>query len=214
MNLEWNNTIWEKNVGQFAGFINELIKDIGRSERREAAAYYVRGLLGEGERKSIEPMARRLGVDKQKLQQFLADSPWDEQLLWKAIRKEVIPAFEPLGAWIVDETGWLKQGDKSVGVRHQYCGAAGKQANCQVSVEVVVSNGHIVAPVGGCARGWQALFARIVGKRPSAPGAGWRARADKLPNQADDCDGSDTAGARRWRASGAGAWRRGVRELP
>jgi SRSO17 transposase len=54
-----------------------------------------------------------------------------------------------LAAWIVDETGWLKQGDKSVGVSHQYCGAVGKQANCQVSVEVVVSDGEIAAPVAG-----------------------------------------------------------------
>jgi SRSO17 transposase len=149
MNLEWNNAVWKNNVGQFADFISALIGDIGRSERKEAATYYVRGLLGEAERKSIEPMARKLGVDKQKLQQFMADSPWDEQLLWKAIRQNVIPAFEPLSAWIVDETGWLKQGDKSVGVQHQYCGAVGKQANCQVSVELVVSNGHIVAPVAG-----------------------------------------------------------------
>jgi SRSO17 transposase len=57
--------------------------------------------------------------------------------------------MEPLSAWIIDETGWLKQGDKSVGVAHQYCGAVGKQANCQVSVEVVVSDGEIAAPVAG-----------------------------------------------------------------
>lgn len=57
--------------------------------------------------------------------------------------------MEPLVAWIVDETGWLKQGKSSVGVAHQYCGAVGKQANCQVSVEVVVSDGEIAAPVAG-----------------------------------------------------------------
>jgi SRSO17 transposase len=49
----------------------------------------------------------------------------------------------------VDETGWVKQGDKSVGVAHQYCGAVGKAAHCQVSVEVVVSDGQIAAPVAG-----------------------------------------------------------------
>lgn len=102
-----------------------------------------------GERKSIEPMAERLGIDSQKLQQFIADSPWDEQEVWRAIRREVVPAMEPLAAWIIDETGWLKQGNKSVGVAHQYCGAVGKQANCQVSVEVVVSDGEIAAPVAG-----------------------------------------------------------------
>jgi SRSO17 transposase len=57
--------------------------------------------------------------------------------------------MEPLAAWIIDETGWLKQGKSSVGVAHQYCGAVGKQANCQISVEVVVSDGEIAAPVAG-----------------------------------------------------------------
>ena len=51
--------------------------------------------------------------------------------------------------WIVDETGWLKQGQHSVGVTHQYCGAVGKQANCLMSVELVVSDGGVAAPVRG-----------------------------------------------------------------
>lgn len=126
-----------------------LVAELGRSERREGAALYVQGLLIPGERKSIEPIADRLEVDSQKLQQFMADSPWNEQQVWEAMRREVVPVLEPLAAWIVDETGWLKQGDKSVGVAHQYCGAVGKQANCQVSVEVVVSDGEIAAPVAG-----------------------------------------------------------------
>jgi SRSO17 transposase len=57
--------------------------------------------------------------------------------------------LEPLEAWVVDESGWLKQGQHSVGVGHQYCGAVGKQANCQVSVEVVVSDGAVAAPIAG-----------------------------------------------------------------
>ena len=94
-------------------------------------------------------MAERLGMDSQRLQQFVTDSPWSEEELWRAIRQEVIPHLEPLEAWVVDETGWVKQGSHSVGVAHQYCGAVGKQANCQVSVEVVVSDGWIAAPVAG-----------------------------------------------------------------
>ena len=61
----------------------------------------------------------------------------------------MVPHLEPLEAWVVDETGWVKQGTHSVGVSHQYCGAVGKQANCQVSVEVVVSDGWVAAPIAG-----------------------------------------------------------------
>ena len=67
-----------------------------------------------GQRKSIEPIAARLGVDSQRLQQFMTDSPWEETQLWRVIRQEVVPHFEPIEAWIVDETGWLKQGKHSV----------------------------------------------------------------------------------------------------
>jgi len=147
--MNWNQKLWQRSLEQFPEFLEPLVAALGRSERREGAALYVQGLLTPGERKSVEPMAARLGVDMQKLQQFVADSPWDEQAVWQAIRKEVVPVMEPLASWIVDETGWLKQGDKSVGVAHQYCGAVGKQANCQVSVEVVVSDGEIAAPVAG-----------------------------------------------------------------
>ena len=147
--MQWNQKLWRRSLDQFAEFLGPLVAELGRSERREGAALYVQGLLMPGERKSIEPMAARLRTDSQKLQQFLTDSPWDEQDVWRAIRREVVPVMEPLAAWIIDETGWLKQGNKSVGVAHQYCGAVGKQANCQVSVEVVVSDGEIAAPVAG-----------------------------------------------------------------
>lgn len=120
---------------------------MGRRERRVAATRYLEGLLLEGHRKSIEPMAARLGVEAQNLQQFVADSPWSDEEVWSAIRRDIIPSFEPLECWIVDESGWLKQGTHSVGVSHQYCGAVGKQANCQVSVELIVSDGSIGAPV-------------------------------------------------------------------
>jgi len=147
--MQWNQKLWQRSIDQFAEFLESLAAGLGRRERREGAALYVQGLLMPGERKSIEPMAERLGVDSQKLQQLMTDSPWDEQEVWCAIRRNVAPVMEPLAAWIIDETGWLKQGKKSVGVAHQYYGAVGKTANCQVSVEVVVSDGEIAAPVAG-----------------------------------------------------------------
>jgi SRSO17 transposase len=147
--VEWNARLWRQSIERFKAFMIPLTAPLGRCERRVSAACYVQGLLMPGQRKSIEPIAARLGVDSQRLQQFMADSPWEETQLWRVIRQEIVPHFEPIEAWIVDETGWLKQGKHSVGVAHPYCGAVGKQANCQVSVELVVSDGFVAAPVGG-----------------------------------------------------------------
>lgn len=147
--MEWNTKLWQKSVEEFKDFMMPLSARVGRRERRVAATLYVEGLLLPGQRKSIEPMAERLQVDGQRLQQFITDSPWEEAALWRAIRQEVVPHLGPLQAWVVDETGWVKQGKHSVGVARQYCGAVGKRANCQVSVEVAVSDGHITAPVAG-----------------------------------------------------------------
>jgi len=139
----------DSGISALAEFLEPLTGGLGRSERRVGALRYVQGLLIAGDRKSIEPMASRLGVDPQSLQQFVADSPWDDGHLWSEIRSTVIPAFGRIDSWIVDETGWLKQGKDSVGVSHQYCGAVGKQANCQVCVEIAVSDSEIAAPAAG-----------------------------------------------------------------
>lgn len=147
--MKWNFKLWKQSQEQFGRFIEPMVAVLGRSERRQAGVSYVEGLLLPGHRKTIGPMAERLGVDGQKLQQFVTDSPWKENEVWRCLAQEAVPSLEPLEAWIIDETGWLKQGEHSVGVGPQYCGAAGKRANCQVSVEVVVSDGWVAAPVAG-----------------------------------------------------------------
>jgi len=146
--MKWTEADWHKHAQSFPNFLAPLVKELGRSERRAGAALYVEGLLLPGQRKSIEPMAQRLGADAQKLQQFITDSPWEEANVWRAVRQVVVERLEPLQAWIVDETSWLKQGTHSVGVAHQYCGAAGKSANCQVNVQVAVTDGLVAVPVG------------------------------------------------------------------
>jgi SRSO17 transposase len=146
--MMWNQAKWEQSARRLPKFLSPLVQDLGRSERRVGATLYVEGLLLPGQRKSIGPMAERLGVDAQKLQQFITDSPWEESALWQAIRPLAMDCLEPLAAWIVDETGWLKQGKHSVGVGHQYCGAAGKSANCQVHVQVAITDGLVAVPVG------------------------------------------------------------------
>ncbi len=97
--MQWNQKLWQRSIAEFPAFLEPLVAELGRSERREGAALYVQGLLMPGERKSIEPMAARLGTNSQKLQQFITDSPWEEQELWRAIRREVVPVLEPLMAW-------------------------------------------------------------------------------------------------------------------
>lgn len=147
--MNFDTRLWQRSIELFQDYMKPLVTPMGRSERRVAATRYVEGLLLPGERKSFQPMAQRLGVDAQSLQQFVTDSPWEEREIWRAIRQEVVPHLGELEAWVVDETGWLKQGKHSVGVSHQYCGSVGKTANCQVSVELGVSDGWVVAPVAG-----------------------------------------------------------------
>jgi SRSO17 transposase len=115
-------------------FLNELTEPMGRRDRRQWAGAYVRGLLLDGERKSVEPMARRLGKSDQALQQFLNQSPWSAEALLERLAK--CGARQPANFWILDETSFPKAGKHSVGVTRQYCGALGKIANCQVAVSL------------------------------------------------------------------------------
>jgi SRSO17 transposase len=145
--LDWSSKEFRRVLGRFPQFMNSVSWVLGRSERRQAAVRYVEGLLMDGQRKSIEPMANRLGVQAQGLQQFVTDSPWSDAELWRVIRQQIISHLEPLESWIIDETSWIKQGRHSVGVGQQYCGAVGKNANCQVNVQLAVSNGLSAAPI-------------------------------------------------------------------
>src|SRR6059058_921061 len=67
-----------------------------------------------------------------------------------AVRAQVLPAIErhgPVAYWIVDDSGFPKQGKHSVGVARQYCGQLGKQDNCQVAVSLSIANHHASLPV-------------------------------------------------------------------
>jgi SRSO17 transposase len=89
----------------------------------------------DGERKSIEPIADRLpGGDVQALQQFVNQSPWPTKEVQSSLARKVEGEFVPEAYWLIDEVSFPKQGNHSVGVARQYCGALGKTANCQVAV--------------------------------------------------------------------------------
>jgi len=116
-------------------FLADVVLYMGRKERRQHAEEYVRGLLMDGERKSIEPMADRLpDGDVQGLQQFVNQSPWPTKEVQASLARKVEREFVPEAYWLVDEVSFPKQGKHSVGVARQYCGALGKTANCQVAV--------------------------------------------------------------------------------
>jgi SRSO17 transposase len=116
-------------------FLADLIVKMGRKERQHWANVYIRGLLLNGERKSIEPMASRLSDgDVQALQQFVNQSPWPYGKVRASLARKVEGEFVPEAYWILDDVSFPKQGKHSVGVARQYCGALGKVANCQVAV--------------------------------------------------------------------------------
>jgi SRSO17 transposase len=111
---------------------------------------YLRGLIEQGARKSLEPMVARLGgeADYESLQQFLAVSPWDPGLVVRATAERVAPEID-VQAWVLDDTGFPKDGKHSPGVKRQYSGTLGKIGNCQIGVSV-----HAVGSKGTVPLGW------------------------------------------------------------
>ena len=124
----------ERRLTRFLGALTPLL---GRAERQTHAGEYVRGLLLDGERKSIAPITDRIpGADVQALRQFVNQSPWDWAPVQAALTATMLDRLLPEAVLILDETSFPKKGDQSVGVARQYCGALGKTANCQVAVSV------------------------------------------------------------------------------
>jgi SRSO17 transposase len=117
--------------------------------QRANAEVYVRGLLAAGARKSLEPLVERLDGDGdyQSLQQFLADSPWDPALLMQAVVEHVCPVVGA-EAWVLDDTGFPKDGKKSPGVKRQYSGTLGKIGNCQIGVSLHAVSERATLPLG------------------------------------------------------------------
>jgi SRSO17 transposase len=130
-------------------FLESLLAPLGRSERRHWARVYVQGLLLDGERKSIEPMASRIdGADVQALRQFVGQSPWAVESVQRELARKVVDLLSDPEVWILDETSFPKAGEHSVGVARQYCGALGKVANCQVAVTLHWSSAEASCPLG------------------------------------------------------------------
>ncbi len=123
--------------GRLDRFLADLTASLGRSERHRWAKVYLQGLLMEGGRKSIEPLAERIaGADVQSLRQFVGQSPWAVEHIQQRLAEKVVDLLAEPEVWMIDETSFPKAGEASVGVARQYCGALGKVANCQVAVSL------------------------------------------------------------------------------
>jgi SRSO17 transposase len=139
-------------LGRLHEYAALFAPDFPQSKPARWASVYLEGLLLDGERKSIEPLSRRVRLPKgltskdpeQALQQFVSQSPWDEQAVLARYRAHLAASYaSPDGVFVIDDTTFPKQGTASVGVQRQYCGAKGKKANCQAAVSV-----HYVSPRG------------------------------------------------------------------
>jgi SRSO17 transposase len=130
-------------------FAAEMLGGLGRSDQRAKGELYVRGLLLDGKRKSMQPMAERLGVDHQQLQQFVTSSTWDPVEVRKRLAGWADEFIDP-EAYVIDDSGFPKDGVDSPGVARMYCGTLGKVGNCQIGVSV-----HAVTDWASAAIDWQ-----------------------------------------------------------
>jgi len=131
--------------------LSHIFGGLGRPERVAALEQYLQGLLLEGERKSISPIARRLVEDpsqaeamRQRIQQAVVVAKWDAGLVFERIAVAAMKRLPGIDALVLDDTGFPKKGYKSVGVQRQYSGTMGRIDNCQVATSL-----HLASEQGG-----------------------------------------------------------------
>src|SRR5918993_194441 len=136
--------------GDLDRWLAPFLDALGHKKRRTWAPLYLRGLLGPGERKSLQPMAARLGLPgHDQLQHFIASPAWDDGPLWRVLADEADRLVGgPDAALVIDDTALPKKGALSVGVARQYCGQLGKKANCQALVSLALARDEVPVPVG------------------------------------------------------------------
>jgi SRSO17 transposase len=141
---------------RFASYVDALGSVIGHADRTGPLRDYCTGLILPGERKSVEPMAARtaparVSAQHQSLLHFVGAGGWSDEKMLAKISEQVVPAITkhgPIEVWIIDDTGLPKKGRHSVGVKSQYCGQLGKEANCQVAVSLSIANHFASLPIG------------------------------------------------------------------
>ena len=135
---------------RLVAFVDGVVSGLPLQRQRTNAGLYVRGLIEQGGRKSLQPTLFRLeesAARYESVQQFLADSPWDPVWVVRSCAERVTPEIG-VEAWVLDDTGFPKQGKRSPGVQRQYSGTLGKVGNCQIGVSVHAVGAHGTAPLG------------------------------------------------------------------
>lgn len=137
-----------RGIGRLEVYFEEIGALLGEKRRRASFALYAMGILGEHERKSVEPLAAATVDDPKAAQRahdhllhFIGQSEWEDGPVREFVARHAVHAMESrerISAWVIDDTGFLKQGRESPGVQRQYTGSAGKVANCQIAVSLTL----------------------------------------------------------------------------
>jgi SRSO17 transposase len=141
---------------RFEKYCDRIVDTLMHADREQPARWYIKGLMLPGERKSVEPMAARVQPANvrsahQSMHHLVAEAPWSDEAMLSAVAEAVLPALvrdEAPVHWIVDDTGFPKKGEHSVGVARQYCGQTGKRDNCRVAVSLSIATAQGSLPVG------------------------------------------------------------------
>ena len=128
--------VFEQVYGAFQEFHAYFGPLFGRREARDHSRHYLQALLVQsGERRNAENLSETVPASARVMQWFLAESPWDDDAVIGRLQEYLSPRLgHPEAVWALDGSDFPKQGRKSVGVAHQYCGRLGKVANCQAGM--------------------------------------------------------------------------------
>ena len=181
--------------GELERFLKPFLAKLGHKARRRMCPVYVSGLIGPGDRKSIQPMAKRLGVgDYDQLHHFIAAGIWDA----KPVETELLVQADRLvggsdAVLVIDDTAIAKKGAHSVGVAAQYASALGKTANCQTLVSLTLARGEV--PVMVLPESWTSKRARL--ERAGVP-VEYRTARTKPEIALTEIDRVIAAGVEQW----------------
>ena len=165
---------------RFAAYVEGLVSVIGHADRAGAVARLLRGPddAGRAQERRADGGGDGAGADggaaSDRCCILSAKAAWSDEKVLAKVREMVLPEIErhgPIEAWIIDDTGFPKKGEHSVGVARQYCGQLGKQDNCQVAVSLSIANHHASLPVA-----YRLYLPQEWAKRSRAPAQGGRSR--------------------------------------